>query len=323
MKKLLISLLAAFTLTACASASDPEIVESADTAIVEEVETNDVPLNILAPMGAPALSMLKAALNPMENVEFVNGADLLKAAFIAPDSEYDVIVAPSNLGANLAATGNTEYRMAGIVTWGNLYLIGNDEDVLSNPNAELALFGEGSVVELVYNDVLKEEVKANTTMYGSVQDVQAALLSGDADAGLIAEPAASATIDQANQAGIELTFVADLQELWKTKYDQEGYPQAAIFIKPSTIENNEEKITEFLTQVESSLNSYQDADSTILASDLDKVGVENLGVPSADLISKVWPKMNLRYISANDSVEELNSFMSLFGIEDSNTYTIQ
>ena len=58
--------------------------------------------------------------------------------------EYDIIVAPSNLGMTLAAKGADQYELAAVITWGNLYLVAEDEDAL-NEEGELAAFGEAAV----------------------------------------------------------------------------------------------------------------------------------------------------------------------------------
>ena len=91
-------------------------------------------------------------------------------------SEYDAIVAPINLGCQLLAKGKTDYKLAGVLTWGNLYLVEN-EGVQNN---ELAAFGEQAVPGMIFklvkdsNDVMKN---AKVTYYNAVSDVQAQVLA--------------------------------------------------------------------------------------------------------------------------------------------------
>ena len=51
----------------------------------------------------------------------------------------------------------------------------------------------------------------------SAQDVQAALLSNKANCGLLAEPAVTATIAKAKEAGIELKVIKDLQVAYQER----------------------------------------------------------------------------------------------------------
>ena len=81
-------------------------------------------VNILAPSGAPALGILGAFGNEnVADVEIVSGSDVLQSELAKADGEYDIIVAPSNLGMTLAAKGADQYELAAVITWGNLYLV--------------------------------------------------------------------------------------------------------------------------------------------------------------------------------------------------------
>ena len=56
-------------------------------------------VKILAPSGAPALGILGAFdAENVASVETVSGSDVLQAELAKEDGEYDIIVAPSNLG---------------------------------------------------------------------------------------------------------------------------------------------------------------------------------------------------------------------------------
>ena len=79
-----------------------EQLESAvETALAESELKDALTLKYLAPNGAPALSLMPVA-SLGGDVTFVDGADALQAALVNPNPEYDVIIAPSNLGLKLA-----------------------------------------------------------------------------------------------------------------------------------------------------------------------------------------------------------------------------
>ena len=106
-------------------------------------------ISILSPKGAPALSLVPLIQENKDSIEFVDGADILSAELIKGDK--DMIIAPVNLGAALSKKDSNPYRLYGIVTWGNLYLVSNDT-VLSE-NEPIALFGEQAVPGLVFNAI--------------------------------------------------------------------------------------------------------------------------------------------------------------------------
>lgn len=78
-----------------------------------------------------------------------------------------MIVAPINLGAKVYSQAEA-YQLAAVVTWGNLYVVGSQDKAWEDPNNKMALFGENAVPGLVYNDVLADQVKAQTTWYNAV-----------------------------------------------------------------------------------------------------------------------------------------------------------
>lgn len=178
MKKIIsLLLMMSFILAGCSSS------KSADT------------MKVLTPNGATALSLVGVYEEITKNgeVKIVEGSELISSELVKKDSEFDAIIAPINLGCQLIAKGQTDYRLAGVLTWGNLYLVQN-EDVTNN---ELAAFGEKAVPGKIFNlvkessDIMKN---SKVTYYNAVSDVQAQVLAGKCQYALMAEPAATATI---------------------------------------------------------------------------------------------------------------------------------
>lgn len=274
---------AALLLCLCACASD----------------SKNEPISILAPQGAPALATLPFADQEMVSVDYVSGSDPLSAELIKNDSAYDVIIAPINLGTKLIEKDNTPYRLAAVITWGNLYIVGEAD--YQNGDA-FAAFGEAAVPGKIlthYADI--KEV----TYFNSVQDVQTQLLSGKAKAGLLAEPAATATIAKAKEKGKTLTVLQDLQEK-ETVDGQKGYPQAAVFVK------DREKSEAVLKHIEQFLNEA--ADEEQISAWIEQLGVEQLGIPNAKIALSTWERQNLKYADANTVKNDIAEFLKLFQI---------
>ena len=307
MKKIIGFLIAALFMTGCASVSNSTDVSE------EPVSSFDTELNILTPSGAPALALVDLFENNADNITVVEGADVLQASFVSPESEYDVIVAPTNLGVKLAMAGKSEYRLAAVITWGNLYVVAESEEALKDSELSFAAFGEQAVPGLVFESVKDQTEISDVTYYNSVTEAQAALLSGNADAALIAEPAATATIAKGQESGKTLMIAADIQALWKAKTQNNGYPQAGIFVKNT--DENSVQIDELLNFIENSMLRYENAESTdALIAAIDAAGCETLGVPSAQLVAKSYERMGLRYVSAALCEAELTNFLALFDI---------
>ena len=233
------------------------------------------------------------------------------------DGEYDVIVAPVNVGAKVYGQAEA-YQLAAVITWGNLYVVGSEDKAWENPDNTMALFGENAVPGLVYNDVLADQVKAQTTWYNAVSDAQQALLAGKADVALLAQPAAAATIAKAKENGKELKVIGNLQEMWKVKMgnDTTGYPQAGIFVKKDSDKNIDALLSGIQTFDE-------DASEETIVEAVEAAGAENLGLPNAQIAAKTWDAQNIRYVTGPNAKEQVEQFLQLFAIEMPETLITQ
>lgn len=267
-------------------------------------ESKDTSLNVLCPSGAPTLAFLSSYEEITANGKFevVDGSDLLVSELSKEDSEYDVIVAPINVGTQLLSKGATTYRLDSVLTWGNLYVVGTEGAL--EQEGTIDLFGEGAVPQKIYETV---DLQTNLTpsYLSNGQLVQADLLSGKVQAGLLAEPLVTATIQKAQSQGLTLSVLADLQELYSEKTGTTGgYPQAAIFVKEGTdISSLTSKINEFTS------NGYPDAKTY-----LEKIGTDTLGLPAAGVVVQSMERQNVRYVKASEVTDQITAFLKLFNI---------
>lgn len=291
-----------------ATSSSSSTVTPTNTSETTVVSTD---LTVLAPGGAPALSQI-GAIEAGYDVEITDGPDKLQAELINASSEYDVIVAPTNLGVKLASAGKSEYKLLEVVTWGNLYLVGPEGTDLSSAN--IAGFGEQAVTGLVFKAIYPELADKVNWGYGSVTEAQAALLSDQAEVAILAEPAATATIAKAKEQGKELTILSDLQELWN---GGEGYPQAGVFVKASAYEENKEAYDNYISTITDYVNTVENSeDKSELVASIDAIGAENLSVPSSAIVSKVWDRLNIHPTKASEVTSEVEEFVKLFDVTD-------
>lgn len=267
-------------------------------------------LSILSPKGAPALSLVPLIQENKDSIEFVDGADILSAELIKGDK--DMIIAPVNLGAALSKKDSNPYRLYGIVTWGNLYLVSNDT-VLSE-NEPIALFGEQAVPGLVFN-AIKDKLELNflSTAFNAVTDVQGQLLSKSFNIGLLAEPLVTATIAKAKtlESPINLSVHKDLQVLWQEKTGFENYPQAAIYIK-ADISEDKLKQVEARLELMMAYNIEVNDKPNILETDITEDLSQILGVPAAKVLVQAWERMNVNVVKADENKEAIEAFLELF-----------
>lgn len=136
--------------------------------------------------------------------------------------------------------------------------------------------------------------------YQSATLVAQKLMSGQVQVGLLAEPLASATIAKAKQASVDLEILLDLQQ----DYGENGYPQAAIFVKDG-YQNDAlfEKIDHFTN------NGYPN-----LTEALEAIGIETLGLPSVEITVESIERQNVHYRLAADCEDEIRDFLALFQI---------
>ena len=256
-------------------------------------------LKVLCPTGAPGLALLSEyeTINENGKIDFVDGTDLLVAEFTKAQSEYDVVVAPVNLGCKLIEKGQTEYKLAGVITWGNLYLVGTSQDALNS--GEIALFGEGAVPQKVFESIDAYQ-HLTKTYYQSATIVQQQLLAKKVQVGMLAEPAATATIAKAKQQGLELSILSNLQE----QFGEGGYSQAAIFVKDlKAAQPLLDKIDAFTN------NGYENLEEL-----LNSIGTDTIGLPSSEIVLKTIERQNVHYKKASECVDDLTTFLKLFNI---------
>ena len=269
--------------------------------------------SILCPSGAPALAMLGAGLVENVTIDYAN-TDVLQAELSKEDGEYDIIVAPLNLGAKMYEN-NPVYQLESVLTWGNLYVVGVEGTDLNN--ASIASFGEKAVPQLIFNYCF-DSSNMNITYYSDVSQASQALLTKQADCALLAMPVAAATIAKGKENDINLTILFDLQQEFKIKsgMEQSGYPQASLFVK----KESQKKVSYVLDEVKDFIDQ---SDEDAIGKAIDEAGVETLGVPSKEICVKTWDKQNIRYEKAKDVKEDIENFLNLFHIEIQDDFIIE
>ena len=265
---------------------------------------------LTAPSGAPAIAVAGLAQENPENYTFI-AADTIAAAFASADSDF--IIAPINAGAKLFKAGKSTYKLAAVITWGNLVFASQKENFqLSDINgAKVTLFGENTINASIALYVLEQEgVVPETVEYlaGAAQTQQ--LLVSDPEAiVLTAEPAVTAA-----KMKFDTVQSCPIKDELARILGRDGYAQAGLFVKAETLEADPEGVKAYLESVKTAADATEtDVEAVAKAA----VALEIL--PNEKVAVAAIPGCSIKYVPALEAKEMVeftaNIDLSQFGGE--------
>ncbi len=254
-----------------------------------------------APDGAPAIAIAK----------FINDNDDLgldkpvEYTVVAPKNianamsqgTADIMIMPINAASKMyKANKDAPYKMAGVVTHGNLYimnslgitdvagLVGKVVGVLPNV-PELTLKAALSAKGIAYENgtsAIADKVVLNTfTGDDGAINMISALKQGTLDVGLLAEPACTNLTKKAS----EKTWARiDVQTLYDSQTN--AFPQAVLMVKKSVLDTNPDFISTVSGKIDANVNWAKNNVATAVTA------------VSGKIVSGVTPSMNANNITA-------------------------
>ena len=280
MKKFLSLILAAMLLLSISALADEVVIKAS------------------APSGAPALALATLAVENPDNYTFV-AAETISAEFVNQNSDF--IIAPLNAGAKLYKMGKSTYKLAAVVSWGNLFIASQKEGfTLEDLNgANVVLFGENTINASVARYALEANgiTPASIEYLASAANTQALLMSDPEAIVLTAEPALTA----AKIKNDKITGYS-LNELYKAATGFDGYTQAALFVKAETIANYPDVVDAYIAQV---AESCQKATTDVEAVAAAAVALEIL--PNQKVAVNAIPGCAIRFVSALEAKEQVET----------------
>ena len=253
-------------------------------------------VKVSAPSGAPALAVAALAVSDPESYTFV-AADTIAAEFA--NKTADFIIAPVNAGAKLYKAGKSDYKLAAVVTWGNLYIASQKPDfALEDINGSaITLFGENTINASVVLYSLEQNglEPASVEYLAGAANTQSLLLTDENAIVVTAEPALTA----AKMKNDKITAYA-VNDLFKAASGFDGYTQAGLFVSAAALADHAEAADEYLAQVEEAINAMQ---SDVSAAAEAAAALEIL--PNAKVAAAAIPNCAIRYMSAADAKEQV------------------
>lgn len=205
-------------------------------------------IRVIVPYGSPSYATLY--LSDDFEVDVINGVDPLIAAF--GSKNYDVIVAPTNLGATLYQSSKS-YVLAATIVWGNYFLI--SDSPISNydlMHKTIYAFGENQTPDIILKHVCDSlSVDTSFNYLSSSVEITAQFLQSSNDIYLIAEPALSVLKDS-----FDTVYTLDLQSYYHDNVNDGMFPQASVFVKSSL---NESSISTIKSSILSAIENIQDS----------------------------------------------------------------
>ncbi|MGN0753879.1 MAG: ABC transporter substrate-binding protein [Aristaeellaceae bacterium] len=251
-----------------------------------------------APSGAPALALAMLAVNDPDSFTFV-AAETISAEFANQNADF--IVAPLNAGAKLYKMGKSTYKLAGVVSWGNLFFASQKEGfTLEDMNgATVTIFGENTINASVVKYALAQNgiEPASIEYLASAANTQSLLLSDASAIVVTAEPALTA----AKIKNPAITAYA-VNDLYKAATGYDGYTQAALFVKAETAATRPDAVKAFIEAV---ADSCEKATTDVEALAAAAVTLEIL--PNQKVAMNAIPGCAIRFLSALEAREQVET----------------
>jgi len=263
-------------------------------------------LTVTAPNGAPALAIAAFAAEN-DGMYTPVAADAIAAAFA--DKEADFIIAPINAGAKLFKAGKSTYRLAAVVTWGNLFIASQKADLKAEDlnGAAVVLFGENTInASVVLYALEKNGITPGEVTYLAGADKTKDLLLEDENVIVVtAEPALTAAKLSAQKNGKTVSAIS-VNELLKQATGDDGYAQAGLFIKAETAEAQPDAVKAWLAKAEEACGKCT-ADVDAVAEAAVKLEI----LPNAKVAAAAIPGCAIRYVSAKDAKELIEKTVAI------------
>ncbi len=307
MKKILALLLvAALALIGCA-AQGTESTPSSESA--QPLAT----VSIAALQGPTALSFVKM----MDDAAEIGGVVPTYELLAAPDAmvaalakgTYDIACLPLNTAATLFNNG-TDYRLVGINTWGNMYIISTDSSIKTLADLSgktVAVSQQGATPDVLLRYCLKQagltsDVTLDYTLSAHA-DLAAAVVSGQTEIALLPEPFVSNVMAK----NADVSIVLDVQQLWADASGSEPYiPQGAVVVKGSFADAYPEAVREFIALQRSSAE-FAVSDTATMA---ELAGKHGIVLPAASIISGT-PRCNIVFKTTAEGRTEIDNYLNI------------
>lgn len=332
MKKCLILTLAlCLLLAACAPAQSgptatPEPSPSAEPSPSEApVERTKVNLAVIAgPTGVGAAKLLadndQGLCENDYNVTVCTDNQQVMAGLT--NGEFDVAALATNVASTLYHKSGGGIQIAAVNTLGVLYILGPAdapiESLAELRGKTLHAFGQGANPEYTLNYLLGEagvDLAEVDVVWGTADEVNAAMLQGQGDYCMLPVPAATAL--EAKSQG-ELKSYISLSDTWDELQNGSRLTMGCMVVRAEFAKEHSEATNVFLREYEASIAYMADPASMAVSSDANPAQlVEHYGLaPSAAIAGKAIPQCNLVYLDGEEMRSAIQGYYEVLFAAD-------
>ena len=297
MKKFIsILLVFIFLLTGCKNNSSGSIDEP--TQAVKRLMIASMP-------GVPSIVLLPSFL--VDDIIVLNdNPSSIREEFNRSTPNYDIIVAPIEIG--LSNENNNQYKLHSIVSWGSLYIIGNE--VAFNNNQSVGIIKDDLINDTLFQYLYKDE-GYTTSYYEDIETLSDDLIGGDINAALLPEPTASLALSISNEENLKLTTLKDLS----SDYSEKGFPCLGLFVLEETYNNYKDDVDYYVKALEGYHNGINKDDPIKLINDLQSLDYERLGFVTPELAVMAYERMHININEVNDHINDINKYCEILDIK--------
>lgn len=266
-----------------------------------------VDYTLLVPTGAPTALVVDMLDKENTSITVVNGVDPLMSEFLNPAQNMDFIIAPIINVSKLQMENKTSYKLVGIMSWGNLVILGQPNTDLNS--AKLAVFAPMGVPGVITKHLLeKEGLSPELSNVPTMADAMSLYLGGHVDAVLMAYPLAQNLIDQHGA-----TILMDVQATYEKHSGLSNYPQAGLYVSEAFYHEHKKEVTSMMNQlIETHEKNRLTPERLNQLSDEHK---SKLLIDTMAPLVKNYIALGLGPCYSLEKLEDLNQFLALFDLE--------
>lgn len=279
-------------------------------------------LSLMTPVGAPAIAVYKYAKS--ENWEPQDQPTNIAKAFTTANK--DLLVFDAINGLRQVANNNAPYKLAKVITNGNLYMVSLNNKTKEDPiasDAKIVSFGENLIPDTAVK-FLYPELVSQMSYVDSAQQAAAVVCSGLKEGGAIdyvigAMPSIWNMMNKSDCATYgKVNIVKNIQEDMETATGLKGIPQAGIFVLNSTYETRENEVKEFLSTVKKSIDKvktkpgevYKELSKSMTDTEINK----KFGFTKQSLLASFADGANL--VGLTNEEVNINEFLRAIGVNE-------
>ena len=266
-----------------------------------------VDYTMLVPTGAPTALVVDMLDKENTSITVVNGVDPLMSEFLNPAQTMDFIIAPIINVSKLQMENKTSYKLVGIMSWGNLVILGQPNTDLNA--AKMAVFAPMGVPGVITKHLLeKEGLSPELSNVPTMADAMSLYLGGHVDAVLMAYPLAQNLIDQHGA-----TILMDVQATYEKHTGLSNYPQAGLYVSEAFYHEHKKEVTSMMNQlIETHEKNRLTPERLNQLSDEHK---SKLLIDTMAPLVKNYTALGLGPCYSLEKLEDINQFLALFDLE--------